>query len=332
MTHYENGGLDFLTDPFLIDKDRLTGSVLVTGAGGCIGAWVCAILARSGINVIASDLQKAPARLSLIMDGDSPTLDWVSLDVTDGDAVTGIVDQYNVHAIVHLAGLQVPFCAANPALGARVNVEGTINILQAARNLGVKRTVFASSVAAHSFPVGGRYKETLYGAYKIANEQTAFVYWADWQVPSICLRPNVVYGVGRDQGISSKNTIGIQAAVLGDSYDIPFTGPYSWLYAGEAAAAFIAAISRDGEGAHVFDLNGRCDTIETGIATLDLLAPEHKITASGEPFLFPPDLDETPFRSFAPDYPTIEVVDGITSTYRAFSILNENDRLPPLPK
>ena len=110
-------------------------------------------------------------------------------------------------------------------------------------------------MAAHSFPPGGAYKETLYGAYKVANEQTAYVYW---QVPSICPRPNVVYGVARDQGISSKNTIAIQAAVMGQDYTILFTGRYSWLYAGEAAAAFIATVSQDQEGPHVFDVNGHC--------------------------------------------------------------------------
>ncbi len=325
--------MNFLTDPFLISADRFDGPVLVTGAGGCIGAWVCAILDRSGVSVIASDLKKSPGRAALLMgDEAAQALDWRALDVTDGASVAELVSGKGVGAIIHLAGLQVPFCAANPALGARVNVEGTINILQAARDAGLKRTVFASSVAAAAFPPGGPYAETLYGAYKVANEQTAFVYWQDWQVPSIGLRPNVVYGVARDQGISSKNTIAIQAAVLGEAYDIPFTGPYSWLYAGEAASAFIAAVSRDGSGAHVFDLNGRCDTIETGLAALDDLSPGHRITASGAPFPFPPDLDEAPLRKHVPDYPAISVADGVETTWRAFGELKSQGRLPPLPQ
>lgn len=325
--------MDFLTDPFLIEPDRTGGTVLVTGAGGCIGAWVVAILARSGVPLIASDLAKSPARAALIMgDAEADALDWAPLDVTDGAAVADLVQSRGVRAIIHLAGLQVPFCAANPALGARVNVEGTINILEAARHAAITRTVFASSVAAHAFPAGGTYKETLYGAYKVANEQTAFVYWADWQVPSICLRPNVVYGIARDQGISAKNTLGIQAAVHGSPYDISFTGPFSWLYAGEAAAAFIAAICHEGQGAHAFDMNGRCASIEDGLSELDNLIPGHRISASGAPFPFPPDLDEGPLRRHLPEYPVVSVSDGVAATYQAFSNLKSEGRLPPVPE
>ena len=324
--------MNFLTDPFLIDPTELPGPVLVTGAGGCIGAWVLAILTRSGVPVIASDLRKSPERASLVVAPEvAEAMDWVDLDVTDGSAVASLVKDRGVKAIIHLAGLQIPFCAANPALGARVNVEGTINILEAARHNGVKRTVFASSVAAHAFPPGKGIKETLYGAYKVANEQTAFVYWADWQVPSVCLRPNLVFGVARDQGVSSRNTIGLQAAVLGEPFEIGFSGAYNWFYAGECAASFIASIRQDGIGAHAFDINGRASTIEEGLSLLDELVPGHKTTGQGPVFPFPADLDESPIRAHVPDYPTISVEQGVRDTIRAFKLLQEEGRLPNLP-
>ena len=93
-------------------------------------------------------------------------------------------------------------------------------------------------------------------------------------MPSIGLRPNVVYGVARDQGMSSKNTTAIHAAVAGGRYEIPYTGNYSWLYAGEAAAAFISAASFEPEGAPVFDLNGRCERLEDGLTIVKELAPD----------------------------------------------------------
>ncbi|MEM1388030.1 MAG: SDR family oxidoreductase [Pseudomonadota bacterium] len=314
--------MDFLTDPFLIDADRFDGPVLVTGAGGCIGAWVVAILARSGVPVIASDLTPSPARAGLILGQEAAAaLDWVSLDVTDGAAVTALVAERGVRAVIHLAGLQVPFCAANPALGARVNVEGTINIFDAARAAELTRLVYASSVAALAFPAGGPYRETLYGAYKMANEQSAFVYWQDWQLPSVGLRPNVVYGIARDQGMSSKNTAAIQAAARGEAFEMPFTGAYSWLYAGEAAAAFIAAASVPGSGAEVFNMNGACAPLEHGLGLLADLAPDANITLTGEPFPFPPDLDDGPLRAHLPDYPSISVEEGVRATFRAFQEL-----------
>lgn len=325
--------MDFLTDPFLVPADRFDGPVLVTGAAGCIGAWVMAILSRSGVPVVAADLENNRGRPALILgDEAASALTWETCDVTDGASVLALVKRHGIRAILHLAGLQVPFCAANPARGARVNVEGTINILQAARGAEIKRTAYASSVAALGLPPGGPYKETLYGAYKLANEQTAYVYWDDWKVPSVGLRPNVVYGLARDQGMSSLNTVAIQAAAMGQAYEIPFTGPYSWLYAGEAASAFVAAVSQDGEGAPVFDINGRCETIENGLAILKELDNTALVSAKGEQFPFPPDLDEAQIRGHLPDYPEVSVEEGIAATHRAFKQLVAQDRVPPLPQ
>ena len=322
-----------LADKFLIDKNRFDGTVMVTGAGGCIGAWVVAILHASGVKVVAMDLSEDRRRAGLIMGEEGAAqLAWEVSDVTDFAALKAQAEAHKASAIIHLAGLQVPFCAANPALGARVNVEGTINILQTARELGIKRTVYASSIAALALPPGGPYKETLYGAYKMANEHSAFVYWSDWQVPSIGLRPNVVYGLGRDQGMSSKNTAAIHAAVVGSEYKVPYSGAYSWLYAGEAAAAFIACVSFEPEGAPVFDLNGRCEKLEDGLAIVKEMAPEAKISCEGPEFPFPADLDESDLRAFVPDYPAISLREGVMDTYNGFAALKAKGRLPKLPE
>lgn len=316
--------------PFLIDAKHFDGPVLVTGAGGCLGAWTLAILRASGVPVVAFDLRDERYRPAMLMGDDAAALDWETGDITDYGVLKRIVDTHDIGAIIHYAGLQVPFCAANPALGARVNVEGTINVLQAAREAGIRRTVFASSVAAHGMPPGGDYLPTLYGAYKVANEQTAYVYWQDWQVPSICLRPNVVYGLTRDQGVSAKFTLAIHAAVLGQPFEIPYSGRLSWLHAGEAASAFIAAVSKDGDGAHVFDLNGGCDTVENGVAILKQCAPGADVTVTGKPFPFPPDMDDAPVRAHL-DYPSVPIEEGIRQTYAAFAALHAEGRLPDLP-
>ena len=324
--------MKYLTDPFLTDPGQFDGPVLVTGAAGCIGSWAAAILARSGIPVIAADVSENRGRAELIIGPDEAAeLPWAALDVTDGNAVADLVKSRGVCAIIHLAGLQVPFCAASPAMGARVNVEGTVNIFQAAREAGIKRVAYASSTAVHAFPPGRGFKETLYGAYKTANEQTAYVYWEDWQVPSVGIRPNVVYGLGRDQGMSSLTTAAIHAAALDVPFEIPYTGPYSWLYAGEAAAAFVSAVSVPGGSAQVFDLNGRCVTVERGIEIVKGLDSAAQITAAGAPFPFPPDLDESPIHSGLPSYPLVSVEDGIEFTLQAFRQLGREDRLPGLP-
>ena len=319
-----------LLQTFQLDPSQFEGPVMVTGAGGCLGAWTLAILESSGVPAVAFDLRDDRTRPAMVMgEAAAANLTWETGDITDGAAFTDLVERRGIRAVIHYAGLQVPFCAANPALGARVNVEGTINVLEAARHTGIKRVAYASSVAAHGMPPGGKWLPTLYGAYKVANEQTAAVYWQDWKVPSICLRPNVVYGVARDQGVSAKFTLAIQAAVLGQPYEITFSGPLSWLHAGEAASAFIAAVARDGDGAYVFDLNGSCDTVENGLKVLMDLAPDARISVSGSPFPFPADLDDGPVRAHL-DYPSISMEEGIRSTYDAFVQLHAAGRLPAL--
>ena len=319
-----------LAQPFLVDPQSFDGPVLVTGAGGCLGAWTLAILSASDVPVVAADLKDDRYRPGLVMGSDAAeALTWEISDVTDTKALRQLVDKHGIRAIIHYAGLQVPFCAANPALGARVNVEGTINILQVARETGIKRTAFASSVAAHGMPPGGPFMATLYGAYKVANEQTAYVYWQDWEVPSICIRPNVVYGVARDQGVSAKFTLALQAAIEGKSYDIPYSGRLSWLHAGEAASAFIAAVSRDGDGAYVFDLNGGCETVEDGVKILKDCVPDADVTVSGKPFPFPPDMNDAPIRAHL-DFPAVTFEDGIRSTFDAFVTLRATGQLRAL--
>ena len=325
--------MDFLTNEFMVDPKRFDGPVLVTGAGGCLGAWTMAILARSGVECVGFDLTSERHRPALVMGTeDADALNWETGDITNFDNLKEVIRKHDITAIIHYAGLQVPFCRANPALGARVNVEGTINVLQAAREIGIKRTALASSVAAHAMPPGGPWSETLYGAYKQANEHTAYVYWADWRVPSVCLRPSIVYGIARDQGMSSKSTIAIQAAALNQEYVVPFSGQLGWLYAGEAAAAFIAAVSQTGNGAHCFDLNGTCETLEGGLEVLRSIAPGAKVNCDGPPLPFPANLDDGPLRNHFPDYPSISVESGIRTTYLAFQALKSQGRLPQLPE
>ena len=323
--------MNLLSKDFLIDGSKLVEPVLVTGAGGCIGAWVVGILATSGARCVAFDLRDDRRRPALLM-GEKAAADlvWETGDIADATRLNEVVSKHRIGSIIHLAGLQIPFCKADPAAGARVNVVGTINILEAARKTGISRTAYASSTAAHGMPPGGKWIATLYGAYKLANEQTAGVYWLDWQVPSVGLRPNVVYGLGRDQGMTSKFTAAIQAAVMGEAYEIPYSGPISWLHAGEAASAFIAAISRDTEGAPVFDLNGDCETVEQGLKILGGLVPDHRISITGGPLPVPPDLDDAPARAFLGNYASVGIRDGIEATYRDLNSLWADGRLGPL--
>ena len=110
--------------------------------------------------------------------------------------------------MIHLAALQVPFVRADPVLGARVNVVGTVNVLEAVRRRADRMgpLVYASSIAVYGAAgtlAADDHPGTLYGVFKRANEGTALRYFEDYGVSSIGLRPHTVYGPARDQGLTS---------------------------------------------------------------------------------------------------------------------------------
>ncbi len=156
-----------LTETFKANHADFDGPVLVTGAGGCIGSWALAILRRAGVPTVAFDLSSEKRRPSLLLsDGDLAEIPWVTGDIGEPDIIERIVSGHGIRAIVHLAALQVPFCKADPVAGARANVVGTVNILEAARKHELNRVAYASSIAAHGMDPHGPYLATLYGAYK----------------------------------------------------------------------------------------------------------------------------------------------------------------------
>jgi nucleoside-diphosphate-sugar epimerase len=223
----------------------------------------------------------------------------------------------------------VPFCKADPVAGARANVVGTVTVFEAARGRGLKRLAYASSIAAHSFFPGAPWLATLYGAYKLCDEMIARTYAGDWDVPSIGIRPGVVYGVGRDQGLTSKTTVAILAAAAERPYTVPFSGPVSALHAGEVASAFIKAVSAERDGAHVFDLNGRATTVAEWLEIVRALAPHARLDVDGEPLPFPADLSDEPIRQYLGDYGPVSLEDGIEETYDAFRRLLAAGALSP---
>jgi len=318
-------------DYFSISRSDFDGRVLITGAGGCIGSWALTLLTRAGVPVSAFDLSKDTRRPALLMsDAQLSGIQWLTGDIADPDAVVKAAQTSAAHAIIHLAALQVPFCKADPVAGARVNVVGTVNVFEAARKLGIKRVAYASSIAAHGAIESHSTDEsgeghgtlaTLYGAYKHCNEQTAKVYSQDWGVHSVGLRPGVVYGVGRDQGLTSKTTVAILAAAANTPYTIPFRGPISWLHAGEVASAFIRAVAKERSGAPVFDVNGVSTTVERSLEVLKKVAPTMQVSWSGDALPFPMGLSEEPVRAYLGNYGSVPLETGIRSTFEAFQAL-----------
>src|SRR5262245_54399947 len=120
---------------------------LVTGSLGCLGAWTVVTLAREGARVIALDVGTDKRRLRLIAAPEElETVTFVQGDITEPKTVSHALAEHEITHVVHLAALQVPFCKADPVLGAQVNVTGTVNVFEAAKQHGLASPVaYASS-------------------------------------------------------------------------------------------------------------------------------------------------------------------------------------------
>ncbi len=250
---------------------------LVTGALGCIGAWVVKRLVDEGTSVWTYDLGTSSHRLLLIMDDEAlAKVHFVQGDITDFDAFDRVVADNGITHIIHLAALQVPFVRAQPVLGAKVNLVGMSVVLESAKRHSeqIEGLTYASSAGVYDQSGTAFVPATLYGVHKIAKEGMARIYSQDYGVHSIGLRPHTVYGPGRDQGMTSSPTKAMLAAAAGRPYHITFGGTIVLEHADDMAKVFIDAARARPSQAAVYDVGGSTVSVEGIIQAILAAAPE----------------------------------------------------------
>ncbi len=182
-------------------------SVLVTGASGFIGSWVTRKLTEQGVRVVAYSRHPDASLLKDVAD----RVDFVAGDVLDLPSLIKTIKDYHVERVVHLSTALIKPLEANPFLGYRTNVDGTLNVYEASRLMGVKRVVYISSRAAYATAKGEygppgykpidedypRQPRTVYGATKVFMEDMGLSYNRIYGLDFIGLRFSVTYGPGK---------------------------------------------------------------------------------------------------------------------------------------
>ena len=315
--------------------------VLVTGAQGCVGAWVVKRLLGRGIDVLAFDLDADPVRLKLIAEaGELAKVRFETGRLEDGARLKALVKDGQVTHIVHLAAVLIPFCQANPAAGALVNVVGTLNVFEAARDAGRPvRVAYASSAAV--WGPADHYQDrplteadkphpaTHYGVFKLANEDSARVFHSANGISSIGLRPWSVYGVGRDAGLTADATLAMRAAALGQDYRMRLTGYMDLQYVEDVAEAFVSCALAELPGAHVFNLAGEVVEMAALAELIGKLRPSAKgrITAEGPQVPVAFRMDNSALRQAFPDLPATPLEEGTARTIELFERLGREGRI-----
>lgn len=317
----------------------MSNAYFITGAQGFIGAWVVKTLVERGDAPVVFDRSDDSRRLAAVID--QPALERVRFtvgDITDGAAVRRAMEASGARRVIHLAGLQVPTCKAEPVAGALVNVVGTLNIFEAARHFGAERVVYASSAAVFGMSEEREPLDesaacdpnTHYGVFKRANEGNARVYFFDHGLSSAGLRPYTVYGVGRDTGLTSDPTKAMKAAILGRPFHIRFGGATDFQYVADTAAAFIRCADRAPAGAFVFNLHGETTEVAEMVRVIDEELPVSQrglVTFGGPPIPVAPHLSDAAIRATVGDVPSTPLVEGVRETIKRFSELRDAGRL-----
>jgi UDP-glucuronate 4-epimerase len=300
---------------------------LVTGAYGAIGIWTIRSLLDREHDVVSFDVGEQAPRLPLALNTEeADKITRVRGDIADLNAVERAIDEHAITHVIHLAALQVPFVRADPPLGARVDVLGTVNVFEAVRRRKDRLAplVYASSIAALG---DGEHPSTLYGVFKWANEGTGERYFEDYGVSSIGLRPHTVYGPGRDQGLTSAPTTALVAAAAGTGYHIPFGGSVQMQYTADVGEAFVRASEVGYEGASVHNLDGPEVSMPELIELIEGAVPGAKITAADDPLPFPPSMDGSSFVELIGGSTMRPIDAGVTDSIERFRELLADGRV-----
>lgn len=308
----------------------------MTGAKGFIGAWIVKNLVERGDHPWIFDLDRESHRLSSLLTREQMQhVSFILGDVTHFEELNRAVADQGITHLIHLAAVQVPVCAANPRMGAQINVLGTLNVFDVARQNKdlVKRIVYASSAAVfgpeefygtEKVPEGAPLEPgTHYGVFKQCNEGNARVYFANDGISSVGLRPWAVYGVGRDVGVTSGPTKAIKAAVLDRDFTIKFTGGLDLQYVNDTARIFLRCADSDLPGARVYTLRGTAIQMSEFISALEQDSPNARgrITASGSALPIAHDLDDSALVRDLGDVPNTPLAQGIRETREIFERL-----------
>lgn len=293
----------------------MTDVVLVTGGCGFIGTWVLRDVMLHRARPIVIDTVPTPPRWQNVLGSDAEKVVRVEASLLDRDGLQAVIEEHQVTHIIHLAALLTPACQENPWLGCQVNVLGSTTVFDAARRSGRVRSVsYASSFAVYG--AGTAEPPTFYGAFKQAVDLIAEQYWQHCGIASIAIRPHVVYGPERDQGLTAGPSLACRAAARGENYTIGYTGRVGYDYVEDVARAFVRAALTCSNGATVVDLPSESASTEEFAQLIEQAAPACVGTINVQGPEIPSNIPAAPnyIKTLFPDWQPTPLSEGVRRT------------------
>jgi UDP-glucose 4-epimerase len=208
---------------------------LVTGSSGFLGNAAMKLLAQNEHHAIGLDPQ--PSSTTQILD-----------DLSDRQKLNGLLAREKVTHIIHAGGVSGPMVMADDPLGIiSINVVGSLNLLRASMETGVKTFVYCSSISAlgnfyENTPVEEDYPlrpTSAYGASKAAMDIVLRGLWGRVPLDLCSLRFTAIYGPGRQTVFTVEKII--SAALAGNVARIEPLTDWPYIYIDDAAQAAVSA-------------------------------------------------------------------------------------------
>ena len=235
-------------------------SILLVGGSGFIGSHLARKLIEIGEHVVIFDLSPNIEPISDIVD---------KVKIYRGDA-TNIIDilhavkENDISDIYHLVALLADVSQTNPMLALKVNVESTLNILEASRMLNLGKVIFASSVAVYdpNDPVPVNEEAALkpmsvYGATKVLSEFYGMHYKNYFNVDFRALRFTTIYGLGKFGGSTGICSMLIEKSAIGQAVEVDAAEAVTdWLYIKDAVNSLLLAREVENPKSRIYNIGG----------------------------------------------------------------------------
>jgi len=303
-------------------------AVLITGGTGFLGSYLTRHLVRekgiAGKDLILFERYPNKERIADVLD----EVVLLQGDVTEPSELMAAIKNYEVDQVFHLAAILGDPAPNQVVSYMKVMCDGTLNVFEASRILGVKRVVYASSVAVFgraSFRgnESGELDEDappspggFYGMCKLYSENLAALYSKRFGLETVGLRPTSVFGLGRGaRGSWASGLLPPQGvhymvlpelAALGKPVEMPPDDTESdWIYAADAAAAWYCAMNAPKPPRLVYNLAAERRRMADVTAHLRKLLPEAQIGVSAKRVWTTPNMNCQNLRKdlgFAPRY------------------------------
>jgi UDP-glucose 4-epimerase len=264
------------------DSDEV---VMVTGGAGFIGSHIVRELVDHGAKVVVFDMTPDASYIADVAD----RVEFVYGDVADAPHLMGVIKEHGVGVIIHLGYMLVPDTYERMGWAIRSNCLGFQAVLEAARVLGIRRVVWASSQSVYGradmYPPGPVNEDVVpsptlvYGACKLFNEHVARHYRQEHDLDNFGYRKSVAFGLGksrlRDYSIAH---LLVENAILGRTVEMPPVDYHAnWLYVKDIVRAYLLGAQAPRPEHGIFNIGGFTHRCSEVIDILKTVVPDLEV-------------------------------------------------------